>query len=63
MSRAIRRALGRRDVDDIDYLLGVCGETTVPDAREVYDRYHEQDVITDAAVARIEHWLDRRTAT
>jgi hypothetical protein len=54
---------GRRDADDIDYLLGVCGVTTVQDAQEIYERYHSQDVLTDAAVTRIEHWLDRREAT
>jgi hypothetical protein len=54
---------GRRDADDIDYLLGVCGVTTVQDAQEIYERYHAQDVLTDAAVTRIEHWLDRREAT
>ena len=26
---------GRRDADDIDYLLGVCGVTTVQDAQEI----------------------------
>jgi len=54
---------GRRDADDIDYLLGVCGVTTVQDAQEIYERYHAQDVLTDAAVARIEHWLGRRETT
>lgn len=54
---------GRRDADDIDYLLGVCGVTTVQDAQEIYERYHAQDVLADAAVTRIEHWLDRREAT
>lgn len=54
---------GRRDADDIDYLLGVCGVTTVEEAQEIYERYHAQDVLTDAAVTRIEHWLDRRGAT
>jgi len=54
---------GRRDADDIDYLLGVCGVTTVQDAQEIYERYHSQDVLTDAAVARIEHWLGRRETT
>jgi hypothetical protein len=48
---------GRRDADDIDYLLGVCGVTTVQEAQEIYERYHAQDVLTDQAVARIEHWL------
>jgi len=54
---------GRRDADDIDYLLGVCGVTTVQDAQEIYERYHAQDVLTDAAVTRIEHWLARREST
>ena len=54
---------GRRDADDIDYLLEVCGVTTVKEAQEIYERYHAQDVLTDAAVTRIEYWLDRRQAT
>lgn len=53
----LRELARRRDADDIDYLLGVCGVTTVQDAQEIYERYHAQDVLTDQAVARIEHWL------
>lgn len=54
---------GRRDADDIDYLLGVCGVTTVRDAQGIYERQHAQDLLTDAAVTRIEHWLNGPDAT
>ena len=51
---------GRRDAEDIEYLLGECGISTVEEAQAVYERYHAQEVISDSAVARIRHWLDRR---
>jgi len=35
----------------------------VQEAQGIYERYHAQDVLMDAAVTRIEHWLDRREAS
>lgn len=51
---------GRRDSDDIEYLLGVCGVTSLGDAEEIYERFHIQGVLSDAATARVQAWLDGR---
>ena len=51
---------GTRDAADIDFLLGYCGVTSVEQAQEIYERYHAQDVLTDSAAARVQHWLDSR---
>ncbi len=56
----LRANRGRRDTDDIDYLLGRCVVNSVLDAQEIYERYHAQDVLTDSAVARVQTWLDAR---
>lgn len=54
---------GIRDSDDIEFLLAACNVSCVQDAQEIYERYHAQDVLGDAAAARIEHWLSRRSST
>ena len=50
---------GIRDSDDIEFLLAACDVNCVHDAQEIYERYHAQDVLTDSAIARINHWLAR----
>ncbi len=54
---------GIRDADDIAFLLDACGVTCVDDAQAIYERYQAQDVLTPAAAARVQHWLDQRPAT
>jgi hypothetical protein len=51
---------GRRDTTDIEFLLEKCQITSLEQAQEIYERYHAQDVITDAAAARVADWLDQR---
>ncbi|MHB1614759.1 MAG: hypothetical protein ACYCXA_02925 [Actinomycetes bacterium] len=51
---------GRRDTEDIEYLLDRCDVGSVEDAQEIYECYHAQDVLTDSAVARVQAWLDAR---
>ena len=50
---------GRRDTEDIEYLLGACRVTSLEDAQEIYERFHAQDVISASAALRIGAWLDR----
>ena len=50
----LRANRGRRDTDDIEYLLGRCDVNSVRDAQEIYERYHAHDVLTDSAVARVQ---------
>ena len=54
---------GRRDTPDIEFLLEACGITSLADAQMIYERYHAQDVIPDAAAARILDWIDRDDPT
>ena len=51
---------GIRDSDDIEFLLSACEITSVQDAQDIYERYHAQEMLTDSAIARIEHWLIRQ---
>jgi len=60
LAMKLRANRGRRDTDDIEYLLGRCDVNSVRDAQEIYERYHAHDVLTDSAVARVQTWLDTR---
>lgn len=51
---------GIRDSDDIEFLLSACEITSVQDAQDIYERYHAQEMLSDSAIARIEHWLTRQ---
>ncbi len=51
---------GRRDTTDIEFLLDRCQIKSLEQAQEIYERFHAQDVITDAAAARITSWLERQ---
>jgi hypothetical protein len=53
------RASRARDHDDIGFLLGACGVTTIEQAQEIYERYLHQEVLSEAATARVRFWLDR----
>jgi hypothetical protein len=50
---------GRRDSTDIEFLLEECGVTSLEQAQVIFERYHAQDVISDAANERIGNWLAR----
>jgi len=58
LAMKLRANRGRRDTDDIEYLLARCEVISVQDAQDIYD--HAQDVLTDSAVARVRTWLDAR---
>lgn len=60
LAMKLRANRGVRDNDDIAFLLNLCNITCLSDAQEIYERYHAQDVLPDAAAARIEHWLEHR---
>ena len=60
LAMKLRANRGRRDTDDIEYLLARCEVTSVQNAHDIYERYHAQDVLTDSAVARVQTWLDAR---
>lgn len=51
---------GIRDNDDIEFLLSACEIKSVQDAQDIYERYHAQEMLSDSAIARIEHWLIRQ---
>lgn len=51
---------GVRDSVDIEFLLEACEVTCLQDAQEIYERYHAQELLSDSAIARITHWLDRQ---
>ncbi len=51
---------GIRDSDDIEFLLSACEITSVQHAQDIYERYHAQEMLSDSAIARIEHWLIRQ---
>ena len=48
---------GRRDADDIKRPLAICHISSVEQAQQVYERYHAQQDLSAAAVARIERYL------
>ena len=48
---------GRRDAEDIDYLLGACDVTSVEQAEQIYEHYFSQCVLSETAIMRIETWL------
>lgn len=48
---------GRRDGDDIEQLLGICGFNSIEAVEEIFDRYYPQDVIAPRARRRTEAWL------
>jgi hypothetical protein len=60
LAMKLRANRGRRDTEDIEYLLDRCDVNSVQDAQEIYERYHAQDVLTDSALARVQSWLDTR---
>jgi hypothetical protein len=51
---------GRRDTDDIHFLLDSCQVTSLDEAQEIYERYNHQEVLSVSARARVEEWLGRR---
>jgi len=50
---------GRRDADDITYLLATCAVTSVAQAQEIYEHFFSQSVLSDSAVSRILTWLKK----
>lgn len=50
---------GRRDTDDIHFLLESCHVTSVDEAAEIFETYHPQDVLSASAEARVRAWLSR----
>ena len=57
LAMKLRANGGVRDTDDIEFLLDLCGVTTLHDAQQIYERYQAQDVISDSAALRIKRWL------
>jgi len=51
---------GRRDTDDIHFLLDSCQVTSLDEAQEIYETYNHQEVLSVSARARVEEWLARR---
>lgn len=60
LAMKLRANRGRRDTEDIEYLLNRCAVTSVQDAQEIYERYHPQEVLTETAATRVQAWLDAR---
>ncbi len=54
---------GRRDTEDIEFLLGACDVTSLEQAQEIFEEYHAQEVISDSAALRVQAWLDDRPHT
>jgi len=60
LAMKLRASRGRRDAEDIDFLLERCGIESVNDALALYEHYYPQEVPPERAVTRIEHWLKSR---
>jgi len=60
LAMKLRASRGRRDADDIDFLLERCGIESIDDAANLYDHYYPQEVLPERAVARVEYWLQFR---
>lgn len=50
---------GRRDTEDIEFLLEACDVTSLEQAQEIFEEYHAQEVISASAALRVQAWLDR----
>jgi hypothetical protein len=63
LAMKLRANRGRRDTDDIEYLLGECGVTSVEDAQEIYERLpfwaRKRRTSSATAVRQAEGDLDR----
>jgi hypothetical protein len=51
---------GRRDTEDIEFLLEHLGIKNLNDAQDIYEAYYSQEVISDSANQRILEWLRQR---
>lgn len=45
---------GRRDLDDIEFLLDVCGVESVESATEIFEAYYSREVLKDRVVEYLE---------
>ena len=51
---------GRRDTEDIEFLLEACDVTSLGQAQEIFEEYHAQEVIGESAALRVQAWLADR---
>jgi hypothetical protein len=60
LAMKLRASRGRRDADDIDFLLERCGIESIDEAVTLYEHYYPQEVLPERAVARVDHWFASR---
>ena len=57
LAMKLRAARGRRDLDDIEDLLHVCGIATADDALHLFEEYFPDDVLPDRALEALTQML------
>jgi hypothetical protein len=60
LAMKMRASRGRRDEDDLSFLLGECGITTVADAVTLYEEYFPEDPLPDTALPMVRFALEQR---
>jgi hypothetical protein len=51
---------GRRDTDDIHFLLDCCAIQSLEQVHAIYEWYNHQEVLSEGARLRVQDWLARR---
>jgi hypothetical protein len=57
LAMKLRAARGRRDLDDIEILIRVCGVDAVQAAVELFEGYFPDDALPARALEALTHWL------
>ena len=60
LAMKLRANRGRRDTDDIEFLLEQCAVASIEQAEEIYGRYHAQELLSPSASVRVASWLAAR---
>jgi hypothetical protein len=61
LAMKLRASRGRRDADDIAFLLERCDIESIDHAADLYEHYYPREVLSERAVARIDDWLVSRS--
>jgi hypothetical protein len=60
LAMKLRANRGRRDTDDIEFLLEQCAVTSLEQAEAIYGRYRAQELLSQSACLRVTSWLATR---
>lgn len=58
LAMKIHAGRGRRDIDDIDLLLNVCGIESAGQAIEIFETYYSREVVNERVELHLQHRFD-----